>query len=82
LNDGQLPNPNVVRVELGTGYRRVEGNRRASLNGPVSDLSPEIPPGTIRDFFLRRWSTFFFLPAGGALERKKPLLRNSTLLPV
>jgi hypothetical protein len=36
LNDGQIPIPNVVRVALGTGYHRVEGNRRASRNGPVS----------------------------------------------
>jgi hypothetical protein len=28
---------------IGTGYHRVEGNRRASRNGPVSDLPPEIP---------------------------------------
>jgi hypothetical protein len=28
LNDGQIPNPNVVRVASGTGYHRVEGNRR------------------------------------------------------
>jgi hypothetical protein len=31
-----------------TGYQRVEGNRRASRNGPVSDLPPEIPIVTIR----------------------------------
>jgi hypothetical protein len=43
LNDGQIPNPNVVRVALGTGYHRVEGNRRASRNGRVSDLPPETP---------------------------------------
>jgi hypothetical protein len=43
LNDGQSPNPNVVRVAPGTGYHRVEGNRRASRNGPVSDLPPENP---------------------------------------
>jgi hypothetical protein len=36
LNDGQIPNPNVVRVASGTGYHRVEGNRRASRNGPVA----------------------------------------------
>ena len=34
LNDGQTPNPDVVRVALGTGYHRVEGNRRASRFGP------------------------------------------------
>jgi hypothetical protein len=42
LDDGQIPNPNDVRVDRGTGYRRVEGNRRASRNGPVSDLPPEV----------------------------------------
>jgi hypothetical protein len=52
LNDGQIPNPNAVRVASGTGYHRVEGNRRASRNGPVSDLPPEIPTVTIRNFFI------------------------------
>jgi hypothetical protein len=52
LNDGQIPNSRGVRVALGTGYDRVEGNRRASRNGRVSDLSPEIPHVTIRDFFI------------------------------
>jgi hypothetical protein len=28
LNDGQIPNPDAVRVSSGTGYHRVEGNRR------------------------------------------------------
>ena len=41
LNDGQTPNPNAVRVAPGTGYHRVEGNRRASRSGLVSDLPPE-----------------------------------------
>jgi hypothetical protein len=41
LNDGQTPNPNVVCVALGTRYSRVEGNRRASRNGRVSDPHPE-----------------------------------------
>jgi hypothetical protein len=36
LNDRQIPNPNVVRVAFGTGYHRVEGNRRASRNRRVS----------------------------------------------
>jgi hypothetical protein len=40
LNDGRIPNPNVVRVAPGTGYHRVEGNRRASRNGLVSDCLP------------------------------------------
>jgi hypothetical protein len=38
LNDGQTQNPNVVRVA--SGFNRVERNRRASRNGPVSDRSP------------------------------------------
>jgi hypothetical protein len=50
LNHGHNPNPNAVRVTPGTGYHRVEGNRRASRNGPVSALPPEIPTVTIRDF--------------------------------
>jgi hypothetical protein len=50
VNDGQIPNPNVVRVAPGTGNHRAEGNRRASRNGPVSDLPPEIPNVTIRNF--------------------------------
>jgi hypothetical protein len=36
------PNPIVVRVALSTGYHCVEGNRRASRHGRVSDLPPEI----------------------------------------
>jgi hypothetical protein len=51
LNDGQIPNPNVVRVAPGSDYRRVEGNRRASRNGRVSDLPPETPT-TIRNLFI------------------------------
>jgi hypothetical protein len=43
LNDGQIPNRRVIRVHVSTGYHRVEGNRRASCNGPVSDLPPETP---------------------------------------
>ena len=59
LNDGQIANPNVVRVALGTGYHRVEGNRRASRNGPVSDLPPEIPTNvTIRNFCIAGWPRF------------------------
>jgi hypothetical protein len=34
LNEGQRRNFRVVHVALGTGYHRVEGNRRASRNGP------------------------------------------------
>ena len=33
LNDGQIPHVRGVRAALGTGYNRVEGNRRASRNG-------------------------------------------------
>jgi hypothetical protein len=50
LNDGQIPNTRGVRVALGTDYHRVEVNRRASRNGRVSDLPPEIPKVTIRNF--------------------------------
>jgi hypothetical protein len=39
LNDGQIPNFRV-RVHASTGYHRVEGNRRASRNGRVSDPPP------------------------------------------
>jgi hypothetical protein len=48
LNDGRIPNSRGVRVARGTGYNRVEGNRRASRNGRVSDLPPELPNVTIR----------------------------------
>jgi hypothetical protein len=40
LNDGQILNVRVMRVHASTGYNRVEGNRRASRNGRVSDLDP------------------------------------------
>ena len=56
LNDGQVPNRNAVRVAFSTWYHRVEGNRRASRNGPVSDR----PPETLQS----RFATFF--AAGGA----------------
>jgi hypothetical protein len=52
LNDGQIPNPNGVRVAPGTGYRRVEGNRRASRNGRVSDLPPQILQSRFATFFI------------------------------
>ena len=51
MNEGQIPNIRVVRVALGTGYNRVEVNRRASRNGRVSDLPPEIPNVPIRNLF-------------------------------
>jgi hypothetical protein len=42
LDDGQPSDSRGVRVHASTGYNRVEGNRRASRNGLVSDLPPEI----------------------------------------
>ena len=51
LNDGRIPNPNIARVRVSTGYHRVEGNRRASRNGPVSDLPPETPIATFSSLF-------------------------------
>jgi hypothetical protein len=53
LNEVQVPNTRAVRIALGTGYDRVEGSRRASRNGLVSDLPPEIPIVTIRQLFHR-----------------------------
>jgi hypothetical protein len=53
LNEGQIPHFRVVRVALGMGYNRVEGNRRASRNGLVSELPPEIPKVTIRNLLHR-----------------------------
>jgi hypothetical protein len=50
LNDRQIPKFRGVRVHVSTGYNRVEGNQRASLNGLVSDLPPETPNVTIRHF--------------------------------
>jgi hypothetical protein len=38
LNEGQIPNVRGVRAHASTGYNRVEGNRRASRNGRVSEL--------------------------------------------
>jgi hypothetical protein len=43
-----------VRVAPGTRYNIIEGIRRASRNGSVSDLPPETPNVTIRNFFHRR----------------------------
>ena len=51
LNDGQIPNPNVARVAPGMVYHRVEGNRRASRNGP-GERSPTRNPSSRRR---RRW---------------------------
>jgi hypothetical protein len=53
LNDGKIPSFRGVRVHVSTGYNRVEGNRRASRNGRVSDLPPELPTVTmIRNLFI------------------------------
>jgi hypothetical protein len=49
LDNGQSPNSPGVRVHASTGYNRVEGIRRASRNGLVSALPPEIPHVTIRN---------------------------------
>jgi SNF2 family DNA or RNA helicase len=57
LNDGQTPNSRSVRVAPGTGYPRVEGNRRASRNGRVSDLPPETADVTIRNFWIAGWQS-------------------------
>jgi hypothetical protein len=54
LNDGQIPNPNVDRVDPGTVYYLVVGDRRASRNGPVSDISHPKPHVTIRTFCIAR----------------------------
>jgi ABC-type protease/lipase transport system fused ATPase/permease subunit len=50
MNDGRIPNFRGVRVHVSTDYSRVEGTRRASRNGLVNDLSPEIPIVSIRNF--------------------------------
>jgi hypothetical protein len=42
LNDSQIINTRGVRVHVSPGYTRVEGNRRASRNGLVSVLPPEL----------------------------------------
>ena len=41
--EGQIPNLRGVAEHVSTGYNRVEGNLRASRNGLMSDLPPEIP---------------------------------------
>jgi hypothetical protein len=43
MADGQIPNFRVVGVHVSTGYNRVEGTRRGSRNGLVSDLSRPQP---------------------------------------
>jgi hypothetical protein len=76
LNDGQIPNPNVVRVSPGTDYNRVEGNRRASRNGRVSDLPPEIPNVPIRNFSPSQKLTRVSSP--GAEGSRSPLDKTSS----
>ena len=39
FNDGRIPHSHGVCVALGTGYNRVEANRRASRNGRVKLIS-------------------------------------------
>jgi hypothetical protein len=51
LDDGQIPNSRGVSAHVSTGYNTGEANRRASRNGRVSDLPPEIPTVTIRFLF-------------------------------
>jgi hypothetical protein len=64
LNDGQIPNPNVVRVAPSTRYHRVEGNRRA-ISHPKSlslrfatfaslHLAPRHPQADVRRHKLRQ----------------------------
>jgi hypothetical protein len=69
LNDGRIPNVRVVRVHASTGHNREEGNRRASRNGPVSDLPPEIPHATIRDFCIAvGWGRTARAASGGGTQ--------------
>jgi hypothetical protein len=73
LNDGRIPNTRVARVAPGTGYNRVEGNRRASRNGRVSDLPPEIPNATISNFCIAvtQWETQWETHAEPQAERRR-----------
>jgi hypothetical protein len=70
LKDGQISIPNFVRVADGTGYHRGEGNRRASRNGPVSDLPPEIPRVTIRNFCIAVYDVRTHASAGMIVDRE------------
>jgi hypothetical protein len=81
----------AVRVHVSAGYNRVEGNRRASRNGRVSDLPPEIPTERFATFS-SLYSTYVVpccarrLPSGltgrgwrdGSLDTKKFVLRCPT----
>jgi hypothetical protein len=57
-NERQFPNFRVVCVALGTGYTRVRGIGRASRNGLVRDLPPEIPirPNRVKQITVRHSS--------------------------
>jgi hypothetical protein len=50
LDDGHYPKLSRCTCTCEYGERWLEGNRRASRNGRVSDLPPEIPNVTIRTF--------------------------------
>ena len=50
----QRQNFRVVRVHVSTGYNLVEGNRRASRNGRVSDLHPKTLNDSFRNFHMVR----------------------------
>jgi hypothetical protein len=55
LNDGQLPNFRVVRVQyVSSGYSPGEGNRRAWRNSRVSSSTTRIPLGPIRKLHIAR----------------------------
>ena len=63
LNEGQISRFRGVRVALGTGYHRVEGNRRASRNGGVSSISHPKP-------LTLRFATFASLCAPLMMRRR------------
>ena len=80
LNDAQIPNCRGVHVALGTGYSRVEGNRRASRNGRVSDRSPTRNPHfpvAVRRWAAEGWRTAtdaFFSPMSALSVELLPTL--------
>ena len=69
-NDGQIPNTRGVRVHASTGYTRVKGNRRASRNGRVRHLPPEILTVTIRHLSSYPNAELSLLPGGGHHGRR------------
>jgi hypothetical protein len=71
-------NTRAVRVHVSTGYNRVEGNRRASRNGLVSDLPPEILSITIRCIAETRGSGSASERAGTATTRLRLYYALST----